>query len=132
MIGKLDENLNFHSKALALRSQRQQLLASNIANSDTPGFKARDFDFSAALREAAAGGGSAMPLQRTSSAHKTAAGSDGIAGLQYRIPAQASLDQNSVDLDAERARFTDNALRYEASLRFLNHQIKTMLSAIQG
>ncbi len=135
MIGKLDQNLSFHSNALVLRSQRQQLLASNIANADTPGYQARDFDFAAALRAAGgqgAAGSAAQGVVRTSAEHlKPAATVDG-ARVQYRIAAQGSLDRNSVDMDTERALFADNAVRYEASLRFLNHKIKTMLSAIQG
>jgi flagellar basal-body rod protein FlgB len=138
MIGKLDENLSFHSNALVLRSQRQQLLASNIANADTPGYQARDFDFAAALRAASGqgaqgtGGSAAKGVLRTSAEHMQPAGSVDGAKLQYRMAAQGSLDRNSVDMDTERALFADNAVRYEASLRFLNHQIKTMLSAIQG
>jgi flagellar basal-body rod protein FlgB len=135
MIGKLDENLSFHSNALVLRSQRQQLLASNIANADTPGYQARDFDFAAALRAAGgqgAAGDAAQGLLRTSAEHLQPAGSVDGAKVQFRIAAQGSLDRNSVDMDTERALFADNAVRYEASLRFLNHQIKTMLSAIQG
>lgn len=135
MIGKLDQNLSFHSDALMLRAQRQQLLASNIANADTPGYQARDFDLPAALR--AAGGGSAnmsasQGMQRTDQNHLQPAGSAAGTKVQYRTGAQGSLDRNSVDMDTERAIFADNAVRYEASLRFLNHQIKTMLAAIQG
>jgi flagellar basal-body rod protein FlgB len=135
MIGKLDENLSFHSNALVLRSQRQQLLASNIANADTPGYQARDFDFAAALRAASGQGvpgSAAQGVTRTSAEHMQPAGSVDGAKVQYRMAAQGSLDRNSVDMDTERALFADNAVRYEASLRFLNHQIKTMLSAIQG
>ena len=141
MIGKLDESLNFHSTALLLRAQRQQLLASNIANADTPGYQARDFNFSAALAAATgsdAGGQSADAaggLARTDAKHLDANSGSGLAGgvkLQYRAPSQAALDNNSVDIDVERAQFADNTVRYEASLRFLNQQIKNLLSAIQS
>lgn len=132
MIGKLDENLSFHSQAMLLRSQRQQVLASNIANADTPGYQARDFDFNAALRAAAGGAAAAQGVARTDATHMAPAGSVGGVALQYRNAAQGSLDRNSVDMDVERAQFADNAVRYEASLRFLNHQIKTMLAAITG
>ena len=135
MIGKLDQNLSFHSEALMLRAQRQQLLASNIANADTPGYQARDFDFAAALRAStgqSAGANAAQGVSLTDQNHLQPAGSVAGAKLQYRIAAQGSLDRNSVDMDTERALFADNAVRYEASLRFLNHQIKTMLAAIQG
>jgi flagellar basal-body rod protein FlgB len=134
MIGKLDQNLSLHSEALMLRAQRQQVLASNIANADTPGYQAKDFDFAAALRAASGQGssGASQGAALTDARHLQPAGSVAGAKVQYRIAAQGSLDRNSVDMDTERALFADNAVRYEASLRFLNHQIKTMLSAIQG
>ena len=139
MIGKLDESLNFHSTALLLRAERQQLLASNIANADTPGYQARDFNFPAALaaatgsdtgRVSASGG-----LARTDAKHIDTHGGASLPGgvkVQYRAPSQAALDNNSVDVDVERAQFADNTVRYEASLRFLNQQIKNLLSAIQS
>jgi len=140
MIGKLDESLNFHSTALLLRAERQQLLASNIANADTPGYQARDFNFGAALAAATGGdtgsansaGGS---LARTDAKHLDVGGGSSLPGgvkVQYRAPSQAALDNNSVDVDVERAQFADNTVRYEASLRFLNQQIKNLLSAIQS
>lgn len=133
MIGKLDEVLRFHSTALALRSERQQVLASNIANADTPGYKAADFDFARALN-AAAGGGSAgaQSLATTAPGHIAPRQIAGSPAILYRTPAQTSIDGNSVEMDAERAQFADNAIRYEASLRFLNGQIKTIMSAISG
>jgi len=139
MIGKLDESLNFHSTALLLRAERQQLLASNIANADTPGYQARDFDFSSALAAATGGGttGSSAGggLVRTDAKHIDTSGGSSLPGgvkVQYRAPSQAALDNNSVDVDVERAQFADNTVRYEASLRFLNQQIKNLLSAIQS
>ena len=116
MIDSLDEFMRFQTEALKLRSQRQELLAANIANADTPGYKAVDFDFGKALRAAAAArGGPADP-----------------PATLYRQPAQASLDGNTVEMDAERAQFADNTVRYEAALKFLNAQLKTMLAAMQG
>ena len=106
-------------KALSLLAQRQKVLAGNIANADTPGFKARDFDFAAALNEA-----------RAQPAGATAAVPD--AKLQWREAEQPTMDGNTVDLDRERANFADNALRYEATLRFINNDVRTMLSAITG
>ena len=134
MIGKIDESLNFHGTALMLRSQRQQLLASNIVNADTPGYQARDFDFTAALRSAMSGsaGMAGQALSGTDHRHVSTSSEFGGQPLQYRTAAQASLDGNSVDMDIERARFAENAVRYDAALKFLNHQIKTLLSAIQG
>ena len=140
MIGKLDQALQFNSNALRLRAERQQVLAANIANADTPGFKAVDFDFGRALE--AAGRSSAATPRLTANLTASAPGHfGGAAGstsvstsavLAYRTPSQGSIDGNSVEMDVERARFADNAVRYEASLKFLNGQIKTILSAIQG
>jgi len=120
MVDRLDEMLGFQTQALRLRSQRQELLAANIANADTPNYKAVDFDFARALQEAAA------PKSNSASAADTK------PTLLYRQPGQASLDGNSVEMDAERAQFADNTVRYEATLRFLNAQLKMMLTAIQG
>jgi flagellar basal-body rod protein FlgB len=126
------QRLESHGKALDLLSQRQKVLAGNIANADTPGFKARDFDFSAALAEAR---GDAAGTARTSSRHLHGNGSaDGQpqVTLLWRNAEQPSLDGNTVDLDRERANFADNAMRYEATLRFINADVRTMLSAITG
>jgi len=120
MVDRLDEMLGFQTQALRLRSQRQELLAANIANADTPNYKAVDFDFARALREAT--------VPKSNSAPGAATGPT----LLYRQPGQASLDGNSVEMDAERAQFADNTVRYEATLRFLNAQLKMMLTAIQG
>ena len=131
MIGKLDEALGFHATALKLRSERQQVLAANIANADTPGYKAADFDFARALSDAASGISAGARLNTAASGH-IGGGTSTSAYLQYRQPTQASIDGNSVEMDAERSRFADNAVRYEASLRLLNGQIKSILSAITG
>lgn len=155
MIGKLDEAFRFHQTALSLRAERQQVLASNIANADTPNYKARDVDFNAALKQAlgpgaipaaataagAAAGKAAMnplavALARTSSAHLAGnAGRTTANGAQmmYRQTAvQGNVDGNTVDMDVERNQFTDNALRYEAGVTFASGQIKTLLTAVTG
>jgi len=140
MLGKLDDYLRFHESALNLRAQRQQLLASNIANADTPNYKARDIDFGKALQGALARNTNAAPpaqtLAKTAVAHLTGTAGSAvqIGGLQaqYRVPQQGSVDGNTVDMDAERNQFTDNALRYEASITLIGAQIKSLLSAIQG
>jgi flagellar basal-body rod protein FlgB len=119
MLDGIDKLMQFQTAALKLRSYRQELISANIANSDTPGYKAVDFDFGSALKAASASAdGNADPAAATT--------------LQYRTPAQLSLDANSVEMDAERAKFADNTVRYEAAMRFLSAQIKTMLTAIQG
>lgn len=136
MIGMLDQSMQLNGAALRLRAERQQVLAANIANADTPGFKAVDFDFGRALKDADAARGSAAQsgarLATSVPGHIGGASSPTSALLAYRTPTQGSIDGNSVEMDAERARFADNAVRYEASLRFLNGQVKTILSAIQG
>ena len=133
---RLGNDLDFHAQALALRSQRQRLLASNIANADTPGFVARDLDFAAALRDATGGGGAvaaALRPLRASLASLPASGADvGQAHLRYAMPSQTNLDGNSVDMDRERASFADNSLKYEATLRFINSHVRTMLDAMKS
>ncbi len=126
--------LDGHGKALGLLSQRQKVLAGNIANADTPGFKARDFDFAAALAEARGQGKSAVATtaRHIGSALANASGELPEVKLQWRQADQPSLDGNTVDLDRERANFADNAMRYEATLRFINNDVRTMLSAITG
>jgi flagellar basal-body rod protein FlgB len=122
MVKGLDDMMRVQVEALRLRSYRQEVLAANLANADTPNYKAVDFDFGAALREATAArpGPGSVP------------GSAPTPQLLYRTPGQAALDGNSVEADAERAKLADNAIRYEAALRVLTGKIKTMLSAIQG
>jgi flagellar basal-body rod protein FlgB len=135
MLNRLDDMLNFHAQALKVRDQRQQVLASNIANADTPNYKARDLDFRAALAGALRGapsqGGVAMAA--TEAGHlKGSSGQATDANLLYRTPAQGSVDGNTVDVDAERAAFADNAVHYEFNLTRISQQIKGMLAVIQG
>ncbi len=134
MVGRLDEALGFHQDALRLRAQRQQVLASNIANADTPNFKARDFDFAQAMRDAKAASGPSMPgLARTHAAHLDPAPIDLFAQeLRPRVPGQNNIDGNTVDMDVERSAFMENALRYEASTTLISSKIKGILSVIQG
>ncbi len=131
----INKLLDFQAQALVLRGERQRVIASNIANADTPNYKARDFDFGKALAEATAPGGTAAPgtLAVTHAGHVGGAGAGlPTVSLGYRQPGQASLDGNTVEIDHERARFAENTIRYEASLRFLNGSIKNLLTAIQG
>ena len=135
MTDRLDAVFRFQQNALALRAERQQVLASNIANADTPAYKARDIDFRGALANALGGGSSAAALSAPHPAHLPA-GAAGVTAsgnlLLYRTPRQDSIDGNTVELDAERAQFADNALRYEASLSDVNAKIKGLLAVIQG
>lgn len=130
MIDRMGNVLQFQGQALVLRAERQRLVAANIANADTPGYVARDFDFASALRQATSDAGAVG----AAGAPAGAAQSPGRfqPRLQYAQPAQASLDGNSVDMDRERAAFVDNALKYEATLRFLNSSVRTMLEAMKS
>lgn len=134
MVNKLDDALRFHQTALSLRAARQELLASNIANADTPNYKARDVDFASALRNALAGTSTALPVVQTSPMHLAGETGRSILGapVMYRKPAQPSADGNTVDMDVERAQFADNALRYEASVKFVSDELRDMLTVIQG
>ncbi|MDO8206546.1 MAG: flagellar basal body rod protein FlgB [Gallionella sp.] len=134
MINKLDEALRFNQTALSLRGARQELLASNIANADTPGYKARDINFAAALQNAVAGSSVKLPLAASSSVHLEGNSGSTVMGapVLYRRPVQPSADGNTVDMDVERAQFADNALRYEASVKFTSEKLKDMLTALQG
>ncbi len=134
MATSLDAALQFHAEALNLRGLRQQILASNIANADTPGFKARDIDFTKSLNDAVSGRVSANELTRTVNTHLASpqAAASGSGPLLYRQVVQPSLDGNTVDMDVERAQFAENAVRFEANLMFLNSQLKSLLAAIQG
>jgi len=125
-----DKALGIHADALQVRSSRLELLASNLANADTPNFKARDIDFRAALGHAQQGQGVAM--NRTHSAHLSV----GMPGLgmepQYRVPSQPSLDGNTVDAQMEQAAFSQNAVQYQASLDFLNARFRGLRTALKG
>ena len=132
MSSKLDEVFQFHQTSMTVRGYRQQLLASNIANTDTPNFKARDIDFSKTMQEALAPRSTGAGLAVTSPRHIT--GGDNAIGAKalYRTPTQPSIDGNTVNMDTERTQFADNAIHYEANLALLNGQIKFMMAAIQG
>lgn len=136
MLNKMTERLDFQSEALLLRAERQRAIASNIANADTPGYVARDFNFREALLAASSGPQAMTQASTTAAGHiplqAQMSGEALKAKLGYAVNSQPSLDNNTVDLDRERANFVDNAVRYEATLRFINGQSKTMLSAIQG
>ena len=136
MIGKLDQAMQFNEAALSLRGQRQQVLASNIANADTPNYKARDIEFNKALQGAMTRTGTAglEDLTKTAAAHLSGSHPDSAGGapLLYRGTQQGNVDGNTVEMDVERNQFADNALRYEAGLTLISAQIKSMLTAIQG
>jgi flagellar basal-body rod protein FlgB len=120
-----------HEQALLLHGQRLGVLANNLANADTPGYKARDIDFSAVLSQTQ--GETELPLQVTHAAHISFEDGELPPGeLKYRNPYQASLDGNTVEMPVEQAAFSENNVRYQASLNFINLQISEMQLAIAG
>ncbi len=132
MVNKLDNYFGVHEQALRVRSTRAQLLAQNIANADTPHYKARDLDFSAAL--AAAGQElNATPLRVTDARHIATVDNERFAAnILFRTPNAASLDDNSVDSEFEKSEFARNAVEYQASLKFLDGKIRGLMLAIKG
>lgn len=126
----LDSIFGIHEEALRLRARRSEVLAANMANADTPGYKARDFDFQAMLRKEV---GQPVRLAATHSKHlRTDPGPVAGTQLAYRIPQQPSLDGNTVEAEREQTEFSANALRYQASLRFLDSKLKGLKLAIKG
>jgi flagellar basal-body rod protein FlgB len=133
MTSKLDNHFLFHTQALNVRTERQQLIAANIANADTPHYKARDVDFGQALQAALAGRGAAgLEVARTAPGHLSSASNAASMPLFFRGEAQSAVDGNTVDMDVERAQFADNAIRYEAGLTFVTGRFKGLLDAMQG
>lgn len=136
MTNPLDDLLRTQQTTLGLRAHRQEILASNIANADTPNFKARDVDFQSALKNALGGAGTtagALPLAQTHAGHLTAAlGNPADSTLLYRTETQSSVDGNTVNMDVERSQFAQNTLQYETSLAVVNHLLRDMQTALQG
>lgn len=129
-----DRALGIHEQALGFRAQRAEVLANNIANADTPHYKARDLDFASVLAEQT-GKSQRGPvdLNRTDSRHIAAEGlSSGNASLVYRNPMHASIDQNSVDLQIEQSSYAENAIDFQASFTFLNSKFKGLIGALRG
>jgi flagellar basal-body rod protein FlgB len=129
-----DKALGIHEKALGFRAQRAEVLANNIANADTPHYKARDLDFAAVLAEQnEKQGGKTFGLSRTDSQHIAA---DGIQladpALRFRTPFHPSIDQNSVDMQQEQANYAENAVQFQASFTFLNSKFKGLVGALRG
>ncbi|AOX99814.1 flagellar basal body rod protein FlgB [Jeongeupia sp. USM3] len=133
MLGRLDDYFKPQETALKLRSERQQVLAANIANADTPNYKARDFDFGAAFK--AAMGGIAQPaMKQTDPRHlQPVAAFDLLAPqLGYRVPAQGAIDGNTVEMDTEMSQFADNTMRYQAALTFMQGRISSLKNALSN
>jgi len=131
----LDTYLGVSAQALKVQSQRMEVLADNLANVDTPNYKARDIDFKTALAQAGSPD-AALPLTTTMPGQVGGAAASGgldISGaLKYRVPLAPSLDGNTVDAQMEQAAFADNTVRYQATLTFLSSRLKNLLTAITG
>ena len=138
MLNRLTDSLDFQGQALQLRSERQRLIASNIANADTPGYVARDMDFAKALQAAtgALPAASALATSARRPYRRRRAGLSGgarrAATCSTRRRRRPTSTATRVDMDRERASFADNAIKYEATLRFINSNVRTTLSAITG
>lgn len=124
----LDKYFGVHGQALELRSKRLELLASNIANAATPGYKARDIDFASQLKAAESG----SSLAATRAGHIALGAGGAAGGAMYRIPTQSSLDGNTVELSVEQTRFGENAVQYQTTLSFLNSRISSLMRAMKG
>ena len=125
-----DNVFGIHEQAVKIRAHRSEVLAANMANADTPGYKARDFDFNTMLRR------EMQPPVRLATTHGRHIQSEGglvaPSQMSYRIPQQPSLDGNTVEVEREQSEFSENAMRYQASLRFLDGKIKGLKRAIKG
>lgn len=135
MFGGIDQHFDYRLQVMNLRAARQQVLASNIANADTPGYKARDIDFRAALARIQAGDGALgrVELTRTSARHLESRGTaPGGAPLLFRSALQPSIDGNTVDMNVEIAQFAENAVRMQADIAFMQSRISGLQRAIQG
>ncbi len=124
-----DNALGVHPHALTLREKRSEVLASNLANADTPGYKARDLDFHAVLKKSMPATNS---IERTQEGHFSP--NDRLLGttMMFRNPQQASLDGNTVESHIEQAKYAENAVQYQASLRFINGKFSGLMSALRG
>jgi flagellar basal-body rod protein FlgB len=131
----LDSYLGVHPQALKLSAQRSEVLATNLANADTPNYKARDVDFKSALSSAAGASNLQMAAAHGSNARYLPLDQQSTAGeahTLYRVPLAPSLDGNTVDAQVEQANFAQNAIRYQASLTFLNAKFRSLVTAITG
>lgn len=127
----LDKALGIHQHALEGRVKRAEVLANNLANADTPGYKARDIDFQAMMEKAQAGM-SGFSMSRTHESHMDTSSMSGDSELLYRVPHQPSVDGNTVDAQQEQSRFMRNAMDYQASFQFLNGKVTGIKKAISG
>ena len=124
----IGEYLNLHATALTVRAKRNKVLASNIANAATPNFKARDIDFQALINKAEGKG----PMRATDARHFKVSIEASAEKMKYRTPVNPSRDGNTVEMNVEQMEFSENVMRYQTTLTFLNNKISGLTSAIRG
>lgn len=131
-MASLEQHVSVLSQALNLRTQRHQVLASNIANADTPHFKARDFDFEAAMQQAMSGrkGVGEVNLATTAAGHIQGSGNSGPAILKFRTETQSAVDGNTVDMDVERTQIAENAMQYQILTQLISDKFRGVRSAL--
>lgn len=128
----IERAFSIHDDAMVLRSRRTSILAANIANADTPNYKARDMDFTAMMNQLESGEGRQLKMAGTHNQHLSTQAGQVNDNIKYRNPLYASLDGNTVDMHAEQARFSENAFQYQTSLTLLNGKIQGLMLAIRG
>ncbi|MBK8317194.1 MAG: flagellar basal body rod protein FlgB [Betaproteobacteria bacterium] len=131
-MASIEQSLSVFSQALNLRTQRHQVLASNIANADTPNYKARDFSFETAMQNAMSGRSDVgrVDMARTSAGHIARSGAGGSADFKYRSETQSAVDGNTVDMDVERAQITENAMQYQILTQLISNKFQGIRSAL--
>ena len=131
-MASIEQSLSVFSQALNLRTQRHQVLASNIANADTPNYKARDFSFETAMQNAMSGRSDVgrVDMARTSAGHIARSGAGGSADFKYRSETQSAVDGNTVDMDVERAQITENAMQYQILTQLISNKFQVIRSAL--
>lgn len=128
----IDRAFSIHDDAMVLRSRRTSILAANIANADTPDYKARDMDFTAMMKQQQKGQSHSFSMVQTHERHLPMSTTQINEAIKYRNPLHASLDGNTVDMHAEQARFSENAFQYQTSMTLMNSKIRGLLFAIKG
>ncbi len=133
MPGGFDSIFGIYEQAVNVRTKRAEIIANNIANSDTPGYKAKDIDFRSVLSGQMASQRVSGQMRLTDDQHVTQLiEPTAISGMKYRNPVQPAIDGNTVDMNVEKSRYAENALRFQASFTFLNGRIKGIMGAIRG
>lgn len=129
----IDKHFGVHQHAMELRSQRANVLADNIANADTPGYKARDIDFQEMLKARMGESSEILPLETTNASHQlTTPQANTMTGLKFRTPTQPAVDGNTVDVQVERTQFVQNTIEFQTAFEFLNGKVKSLMTAIRG